>query len=342
MSSVNCWSTIVCGESAIFICNYSWETLLALVATQGTLSQLKIQSNNVQNGCNTNSFLFLLQSFFGRTYNNISSISECKNNGECVINKKNRTACKACRLRKCLLVGMSKSGSRYGRRSNWFKIHCLLQEQQQQAGANLAAAANLLRPHPYLSPLFRNPPPITPARDTRSSESDSGASSADPEDDVRSTSALSYVKPSQSPASDRDYFSASSFKKLPSSPASDTECIARRKASSLNHAASVSPASLPSVSPSSVVPKWFPPLQGIGDPSAWRDVWLKGAPTIAAPAPDQDQPIDLSVRPQTSACPKDESESDQELSIDVGVEEPVKTLPLDLTLDRQTADVTNG
>lgn len=26
---------------------------------------------------------------------------------------------------------MSKSGSRYGRRSNWFKIHCLLQEQQQ-------------------------------------------------------------------------------------------------------------------------------------------------------------------------------------------------------------------
>ncbi|XP_076282083.1 knirps-related protein [Lasioglossum baleicum] len=72
------------------------------------------------------------KSFFGRSYNNLSSISECKNGGECVINKKNRTACKACRLRKCLFVGMSKSGSRYGRRSNWFKIHCLLQEQQQQ------------------------------------------------------------------------------------------------------------------------------------------------------------------------------------------------------------------
>ncbi|KAL1452252.1 hypothetical protein WDU94_006543 [Cyamophila willieti] len=73
------------------------------------------------------------KSFFGRSYNNLPSISECKNNNECIINKKNRTSCKSCRLRKCLMVGMSKSGSRYGRRSNWFKIHCLLQEQQQQA-----------------------------------------------------------------------------------------------------------------------------------------------------------------------------------------------------------------
>lgn len=35
------------------------------------------------------------------------------------------------------MVGMSKSGSRYGRRSNWFKIHCLLQEQSHQAQTRL-------------------------------------------------------------------------------------------------------------------------------------------------------------------------------------------------------------
>ncbi|XP_065349425.1 zygotic gap protein knirps-like [Cloeon dipterum] len=75
------------------------------------------------------------KSFFGRSYNNLSSITDCKNGGRCVINKKNRTSCKACRLRKCLEVGMSKSGSRYGRRSNWFKIHCLLQEQATAAAA---------------------------------------------------------------------------------------------------------------------------------------------------------------------------------------------------------------
>nr|ADI44344.1 knirps-like protein [Clogmia albipunctata] len=98
------------------------------------------------------------KSFFGRSYNNLSSISECKNNGECVINKKNRTACKACRLRKCLMVGMSKSGSRYGRRSNWFKIHCLLQEQQQAAAA-AAASGNRKTPpsHPTGLPLGFHP-----------------------------------------------------------------------------------------------------------------------------------------------------------------------------------------
>lgn len=60
----------------------------------------------------------------------MSIIGECRNNKECVIDKKNRTSCKACRLQKCLLVGMSKSGSRYGRRSNWFKQY--FQENEER------------------------------------------------------------------------------------------------------------------------------------------------------------------------------------------------------------------
>lgn len=70
---------------------------------------------------NSNYYNLLLQSFFGRTYSNPGSVSECKNGGNCEINKKNRTSCKACRLKKCILAGMSKSSSRYGRRSNSFK-----------------------------------------------------------------------------------------------------------------------------------------------------------------------------------------------------------------------------
>ncbi|CAM1298092.1 Uncharacterised protein g2023 [Pycnogonum litorale] len=97
------------------------------------------------------------KSFFGRTYNNLSSLSDCKNSGRCVINKKNRTSCKSCRLRKCLMVGMSKSGSRYGRRSNWFKIHCLLQDQ---GSANMASdTASLLGNHHQML----SPPPTSSA-----------------------------------------------------------------------------------------------------------------------------------------------------------------------------------
>lgn len=50
---------------------------------------------------------------------------------------------------------MSKSGSRYGRRSNWFKIHCLLQEQQQQAANQAAQQAQQAGKQPPQ----RTPPP---------------------------------------------------------------------------------------------------------------------------------------------------------------------------------------
>ncbi|KAB0802189.1 hypothetical protein PPYR_04375 [Photinus pyralis] len=264
------------------------------------------------------------KSFFGRSYNNLSSISECKNNGECVINKKNRTACKACRLRKCLLVGMSKSGSRYGRRSNWFKIHCLLQ-QQQQAGVGIAGstAAGLLRPHPY----YRHLSTSNPTTDTKSSESDSGASSADPDDEVRSASAFSYFGPTISPSSDRSNVSSTKI-----SPMCDNlQRTFPGKVPSLSFP--------PPMSPNSLFPRWLPTLPNITYPSAWRDLWLRAPVAVAEPAPEQDQPIDLSLRPKIST-PTTDSES--EINIDVGVEESVKHVPIDLSNSDKTGDITNN
>ncbi len=114
----------------------------------------KVESEALWEQCyitfsNFNNFHF--QSFFGRATEEAKvAISECKTGGNCSIKGRSRTSCKSCRLRKCRVVGMSRqsersppitepwrlqsnlSGSRYGRRSTYFKVQCLLDAQQEQ------------------------------------------------------------------------------------------------------------------------------------------------------------------------------------------------------------------
>ena len=113
------------------------------------------------------------KSFFGRFCNNQTVIPDCKNNYVCVIDKRNRTSCKACRLKKCLSVGMSKSGCRYGRRSNWFKIHCLMQKNAQKPSSMPRNPLPLPRPIMAPQPQYSLPSSLSPIKPVMSSRSPS-------------------------------------------------------------------------------------------------------------------------------------------------------------------------
>ncbi|KAL4713133.1 hypothetical protein ACJJTC_004519 [Scirpophaga incertulas] len=305
------------------------------------------------------------KSFFGRTYNNLSSISECKNNGECVINKKNRTACKACRLRKCLLVGMSKSGSRYGRRSNWFKIHCLLQEQQQQhiqqlqtsksppsfnSSINPPFLSSNLLPAAALAEYYKNTEKNQFTEDvTRQSisPSDSGASSADPEDDnsSRSTSGLSIFRPTSSPSSEKDV----RFQAI----RNQTKDVRKRKPATMAPSPFATMIATPSYSPRAApfIPTPIPNLRPVPPGLAtWHnrnggDLVLH-SPAVAGIAVEQDQPIDLSIKSTAVLfrSPKNEeiTDSEPELSIDLNEDsgKDIMKNPLDLSLvSKRTEEV---
>ncbi|CAG4939577.1 unnamed protein product [Parnassius apollo] len=252
---------------------------------------------------------------------------------------------------------MSKSGSRYGRRSNWFKIHCLLQEQQQQhmqqmqtskspptfnstinssfLPTNLLPAAALAE---YYKSSEKNPFSEDVTRQSVS-PSDSGASSADPEDDnsSRSTSGLSIFRPASSPSSEKDV----RLQAL----RNQNKDLRRKK-----------PSALPSLPFSTATATHsYPPRRSPFLPTAIQNfrsmppgitTWqnrnggdlLLHSPAVAGVAIEQEQPIDLSIKSTAvlfRSPKKDEiSDSEPELSIDLNEDNGKDMMknPLDLSL----------
>ncbi|XP_071495060.1 nuclear receptor subfamily 1 group D member 2-like [Diadema antillarum] len=60
--------------------------------------------------------------FFRRTVQHNLAYRPCPNGGKCVIQRKNRNQCQSCRLRKCIVMGMSKNAVRFGRMSKREKM----------------------------------------------------------------------------------------------------------------------------------------------------------------------------------------------------------------------------
>lgn len=277
----------------------------------------------------------------------MSSISECKNNGECVINKKNRTACKACRLRKCLLVGMSKSGSRYGRRSNWFKIHCLLQEQQNKAtnvqqNGTTNSSSNPQMPNDFISSHFlanlynniNNNNNNNKEIKRVSSPSDSGASSADPDESIKFSNNNNVTKSknlnnvsSEKANSSPGYVSPVISQKINPKPVSPFLPFA------LHHRHSLSP-SMSSRTPN--IPELFMlSLPQISLTASSPLARHGGSSFNVADDNVQNEPIDLSVKSLKRLRDDVEVTAIRSSSPSHDVAAPAtKTVPLDLTLVR--------
>lgn len=250
---------------------------------------------------------------------------------------------------------MSKSGSRYGRRSNWFKIHCLLHEQQQQhihhlqsnksppnfnSSLNPSFLPTNLLPAAALAEYYKNSEKsqLTEEMTIQSvSPSDSGASSADPEDDnsSRSTNELSIFRPASSPCSDKDVRlqaiknHSKDKRRKPNLPPSPFGNISAPSSFSQRSGPFLpTPIQTMRAAPPGIV-SW--PTRNGGD-------LLLHSPAVAGVAVDQDQPIDLSIKSTAMIfrSPKNDevSDSEPELSIDLSEENSKEIMknPLDLSL----------
>uniref|UniRef100_A0A8D9B4V4 Knirps-related protein n=1 Tax=Cacopsylla melanoneura TaxID=428564 RepID=A0A8D9B4V4_9HEMI len=239
------------------------------------------------------------KSFFGRTYNNPNSITECKNNYQCIINKKTRTSCKACRLYKCKLVGMSKNGSRYGRRSNWFKIHCLLEEQNVRrngSGVYDSRINPLLWDNKILdSKIDIKNNNVTSSKDMK--ESDSGSESDESKHHIH------HKQDNSSPLGHHDYKSVS----IPSnSPLSEKEFYYNTKKSLSLNCSPVSYPTTPFTSFTTPPPALFSPFYPHLVPPIYSTTPAFSPSIASTPSPSSgsvlhEEPIDLSVKTTSSS-----------------------------------------
>ncbi|XP_054286881.1 knirps-related protein-like [Macrosteles quadrilineatus] len=291
------------------------------------------------------------KSFFGRSYNNINSITPCKNSGRCVINKKSRTSCKACRLKKCINVGMSKGGSRYGRRSNWFKIHCLIEQEQNEARRMSLGNTPTSRAHPWQmeSPYeqYRLHQQISPKEDLGFEEYKNAASPTISSPESHNSDSSVEIGERVKPFS---YFKPDSPSLIPNHYLQPFSSFASLQ--SMLHNSPFPPPLFPLTShfifPNAPVvpkPEVAPSSPEVRHKRLHLDAILRSQRSPEpATVPDHDFPIDLSVRPSSRSSRGAESyhsdvhEEDEEEHITVDgddyIEEETKlpsTSPLDLT-----------
>lgn len=283
---------------------------------------------------------------------------------------------------------MSKSGSRYGRRSNWFKIHCLLQEQQNKANNNNisqngnAVGSNQSSPNPtqhsgnnnnllqndfisshFLANLYNsynNNNGSTKSQEIKriSSPSDSGASSADPDESIKmmnNNNNNNFVTKSKNHVKRSNSFSSEKLLEKANSSSNDgyISPVINKKIylnSSMKPMSPFLPFNLPHSLSSSALSSRTPSTPEYFMLPLPHHIPLTPSPlqklNYTADNEQQNEPIDLSIRSNKRLCDFDD---DDDLNVDdhshhtsspshdvaPALETP-KTVPLDLTLMRSS------
>jgi hypothetical protein len=196
---------------------------------------------------------------------------------------------------------MSKSGSRYGRRSNWFKIHCLLQEQANNNNNNNNNSQQTMLQNAvmYQNALqsFLPTPNKLPRLDSKKQGSieelrstpDSAASSI--EDDsaifLRNTELSSSPSP-KSPFSEKEFLHFAQQRNSSPSLSPGSQLFLQQRL--------LYPLPFSAIKPAGLSPKSSPTTLDHLRLFGGRSHDFLNVPSLAGVAEDQNEPIDLSVK----------------------------------------------